>query len=90
MKIALNLLPVIQFKMIKEFDRIVLIRDLPGTIFVKGDIGTVVMIYDGGRGYEIEFFAADGSTLGVESVDTHDLISTEGIKKVLHIDDIAA
>ncbi|MCY7362715.1 MAG: DUF4926 domain-containing protein [Ignavibacteria bacterium] len=48
--------------MIKEFERIILTEDLPGTPFVKGDIGNVVMIYENGNGFEIEFFAADGST----------------------------
>ena len=76
--------------MIKEFDRIILSKDLTGTSFVKGDIGTVVMVYENGRGFEIEFFAADGSTLGVETVLSDGLISSEGVKKVLHIDDVAA
>ncbi len=75
--------------MIKEFDRIILIKDLAGTDFVKGDIGTVVTIYYEGEGYEIEFFAADGATLGVETVSKNDIILAEGIKKVLHVDDIA-
>lgn len=76
--------------MIKEFDRIILSKDLAGTNFIKGDIGTVVMIYENGKGFEIEFFAADGSTLGVETVLADGLISSEGVKKVLHIDDVAA
>ncbi len=76
--------------MIKEFDRIILIKDLLGTNFVKGDIGTVVLIYEGGKGYEVEFFAADGTTLAVETVQSNGLISSKGVKKVLHIDDLAA
>ncbi len=42
--------------MIKEFDRIILTDNLPGATFIKGDIGTVVMIYNNGEGYEIDFF----------------------------------
>jgi hypothetical protein len=40
--------------------------------------------------YEIEFFAADGSTLGVETVPAHAIASCKGIKGVLHIHNIAA
>ncbi len=69
-----------------EFDRIILTDNLPGTTFVKGDIGTVVMIYNNGEGYEIEFFAADDSTLGVETVTANQIKSTNGVKKVLHVD----
>lgn len=77
-----NSLPI----MIKELERVYLVEDLPGTTFVKGDVGTVVAIYGAQKGYEIEFFALDGSSLGVETVMAHQVKSTEGIKKVLHID----
>lgn len=46
--------------MIKEFDRIILSKDLAGTNFIKGDIGTVVMIYENGKGFEIEFLPPMG------------------------------
>jgi len=76
--------------MIKEFERVVLRENLPGTPFVKGDVGTVVMIHEDGKGYEVEFFAADGSTLGVESVEAHQTISARSVKKVLHVNDVTA
>ncbi len=72
--------------MIKEFERIVLTEDLKGTPFIRGDVGTVVMIHPNGKGYEVEFFALDGSTLGVESVSADQVKSVNGIKKVIHID----
>ena len=71
--------------MIKEFERVILTENLKGTPFVKGDVGTVVMIYDNGKGYEVEFFAADGSTLGVETVRANQVISAKHVKKVLHV-----
>lgn len=72
--------------MIKELERVYLLEDLPGTTFVKGDVGTVVAVYPEQKGYEIEFFALDGSSLGVETVLNHQVKSANGIKKVLHID----
>ena len=72
--------------MIKEFERVVLKEDLKGTSYVKGDVGTVVTIYPDDKGYEVEFFALDGSTLGVETVMTSQLIPANGVKKVLHVE----
>jgi hypothetical protein len=71
--------------MIKEFGRVILKKDLQGTRFIRGDVGTVVLIYPDERAYEIEFFALDGTTLGVETVMKDDLISAEGIKQVFHV-----
>ncbi len=54
--------------MIKEFDRVVLKQDLPEKGLMHGDIGTVVMMHDSGKGYEVEFFTLDGKTLTVETL----------------------
>ncbi|NJP11195.1 MAG: DUF4926 domain-containing protein [Leptolyngbyaceae cyanobacterium RU_5_1] len=54
--------------MIQEFDRIVLVSDLPEFNLKQGDIGTVVLIHRGGEGYEIEFVALDGETIAVVSL----------------------
>ncbi len=75
--------------MIKELERVYLLADLPGTAFVKGDVGTVVFIYPKEEAYEIEFFALDGTSLGVETVPAWQVKSVKGIKKVLHIDEAA-
>jgi hypothetical protein len=72
------------------FERVVLVQDLENTRFITGDIATIVEIYDNGNGYEIEFFAADGTTLGVETVPASFIKSCKGIKGVLHIHNIAA
>ena len=53
---------------IKEFDRIVLTKDLPSLGLVSGDIGVVVMIHQGGEGFEVEFLALDGESIGVETL----------------------
>ncbi len=55
--------------MIKEYDRVVLTVDLPDHQLLIGDIGTVVMIHQGGKGYEVEFFTVDGKTFDVVTVE---------------------
>ena len=51
--------------MIKELDRIVLAADLPEEGLQKGDVGTVVLVHEGGKGYEVEFMTLDGETVAV-------------------------
>ena len=51
--------------MIKELDDVVLQVDLPEKGLTQGDLGTVVLIHQGGAGYEVEFTALDGETLAV-------------------------
>lgn len=46
--------------MIQELERIVLTADLPEYGLKHGDIGTVVLVHRGGKGYEVEFMALDG------------------------------
>ena len=74
---------------IKLYDRIVLTYDLPGSNLKKGDVGTVVEIYNDGEAYEVEFFALDGSTLDVRTVDASFLKAVSG-NMVLHTRELAA
>ncbi|WP_159469099.1 DUF4926 domain-containing protein [Dyadobacter sp. 3J3] len=53
---------------IKEFDKIILNDDLPQSGLKKGDIGNVVMVYNDGEGYEVEFLTVDGKTVAVETL----------------------
>ncbi len=53
---------------IKEFDEVVLKSDVASGTFKAGTIGVVVDIFSRNEGYAIEFFAANGETLGVEIV----------------------
>jgi hypothetical protein len=57
--------------MIKEFERAVLLVDLPNNHLKAGDVGIVVDISSNQRVYEIEFFTADGQTLDVVTVEAH-------------------
>ena len=59
--------------MISEHERVVLAIDLPEHGLVSGDIGTVVMVHQGGVGYEVEFVTLDGQTVAVVSLHASDL-----------------
>ena len=59
--------------MIGEFERVALTRDLPEEGLVAGDAGTVVHVYEGGKGYEVEFFALNGRTIAVATVIADDV-----------------
>ena len=51
--------------MIKEHDRIVLLKDLPEDGLQSGDVGTVIHIHRQGEAFEIEFMTLDGGTVAV-------------------------
>jgi hypothetical protein len=46
----------------------VLTTDLSEYRLKKGDIGTVVLVHQGGKGYEVEFVTLDGETVAVVSL----------------------
>lgn len=70
--------------MIKEHDQVVLTTDLPEYNFHAGDVGVVVHIYSDGRAYEIEFFALDGRTLDVVTVEAAQVRPVSS-RDVLHV-----
>lgn len=51
--------------MIREHDRIVLLADVPERGLKAGDVGTVVHVYSGGAGYEVELMTLTGETVAV-------------------------
>ena len=51
--------------MIKEHDRIVLLKDLPEDGLQAGDVGAVVHIHRQGEAFEVEFMTLDGGTVAV-------------------------
>ena len=59
--------------MIQELDRVVLTSNQHELGLEAGDIGTVVFVYDGGRGYEVEFFTLDGETYAVTTLMAADV-----------------
>jgi hypothetical protein len=53
---------------IDELDIAVLTCNLPELGLAAGDIGTVVLVHDEGKGYEVEFMALDGKTIAVATL----------------------
>ena len=51
--------------MIKELDSVVLTTDLPEHGLTSGDIGTVVLVHEGGGGFMVEFMTLAGTTVAV-------------------------
>lgn len=54
--------------MLKELDPVVLTEALPATNLRPGDVGWIVMVHDGGKGYEVEFVTLSGRTVSVETI----------------------
>ncbi|HEY9780269.1 MAG TPA: DUF4926 domain-containing protein [Leptolyngbyaceae cyanobacterium] len=54
--------------MIHELDRIILTTDLLEYGLEQGDIGTVVLVHQGGAGYEVEFVTLNRDTVAVVSL----------------------
>jgi hypothetical protein len=50
---------------IKELDSVVLTTDLPEHGLSAGDIGTVVLVHEGGKGCTVEFMTLAGKTIAV-------------------------
>ena len=81
--------------MITEFDRVVLMDDIPEKKLKKGDIGTVVMIYPKvtlasttSKGFEVEFFTLDGNTLAVETLLPNQIRPVKN-NEVAHVREVA-
>ncbi|WP_335092816.1 DUF4926 domain-containing protein [Nostoc sp.] len=54
--------------MIQELDRVILTRNLPEHSLEGGDRGTVFLVHQGGKGYEVEFLTLDGETVAIVSL----------------------
>jgi hypothetical protein len=54
--------------MIKELDIVVLKEDLPAEGLKAGDVGCIVMVYEDGKGFEVEFTTLIGKTISVVTV----------------------
>lgn len=66
-----------------ELDLVALRVDLPAFGLIAGDVGTVVLVYGGGEAYEVEFVAADGQTLAVETLREDEIQPVNG-HEILH------
>ena len=75
--------------MIQELDRIVLTEDLDEIGLEAGDVGTVVTVHDGARGYEVEFVTLAGDTYAVATV-TADQVRPIDRHEIAHARPVAA
>jgi len=51
--------------MIRELDIVVLQQELPSEGLEVGDVGTVVLVHDAGKAFEVEFTTLTGRTVSV-------------------------
>jgi hypothetical protein len=58
---------------IPELQRVALTVDVESEGLCAGDIGTVVHVYEGGRGYEVEFVGLAGDTIAVVTLMAADV-----------------
>ncbi|MBC8097906.1 MAG: DUF4926 domain-containing protein, partial [Armatimonadetes bacterium] len=56
--------------------------------FKAGDVGTVVHIYSDGAAYEIEFFALNGHTLDVLTIEANQ-VRPVSYRDMLHVRDFS-
>jgi hypothetical protein len=52
----------------KDLDSVILTSDVPEYGLKRGDLGTVVFVHHGDKGYEVEFVALDGESVAVVSL----------------------
>jgi hypothetical protein len=74
--------------MLKELDLAALRADLPDWGLVAGDVGTVVLVHDHGRAYEVEFVAVDGQTIAVATLPAEAIEPLTGTS-ILHVRKLA-
>ncbi len=75
--------------MIEELDTVVLTHDIPERGLKKGDVGAVVHRYGDGAAWEVEFVAAEGTTVAVLTLRTTD-IRPMGSREILHVRELAS
>ena len=68
---------------LQEFQQVVFVCDLPPTHIAAGDVGTIVLVHQGGAAYEVEVFFVDGDTLDVVTA-TADQVRPVTERDVLH------
>jgi hypothetical protein len=75
--------------MIDELARVVLTANLPDHELRAGDLGTVVMVHQGGKGYTVEFITLSGDTVAVVTVPAEH-VRTVRSNEIAHARELAA
>lgn len=74
--------------MIQELDLVALLSDRPATGLRRGDVGTVVHIYESNDLFEVEFINAKGDTVAVETLSTDEIRAVDLGRVMLHYSDL--
>ncbi len=64
--------------MIKEFETVLLLKDLPDDGLLAGDIGVVVDVLASGKAFIVEFMTLSGKTLAVRTLHADEIRSLRG------------
>ena len=75
--------------MIKEHDRVVLLKDVPEEGLRAGDVGTVVHIYRHGEAFEVEFVTLDGRTVAIVTLPASH-VRTVSSRDITHVRELIA
>lgn len=75
--------------MIKEHDRVVLLKDVPEEGLKAGDVGTVVHVYRQGEAFEVEFMTLDGTTVAVVTLPASH-VRTVSNRDITHVRELIA
>ena len=72
---------------IKELDSVVLMTDLPKHGLAQGDIGTVVLVHEDGKGCTVEFMTLAGHTIAVVTLLANQIrqVARDEIAHVRHV-----
>ena len=70
--------------MFNELDTVVLANDLKNQKLTRGDVGTVVHCYLGGKAYEVEFVTGEGKTVAVITLEQSDIRPMQR-QEILHV-----
>ena len=74
--------------MVRELDLVALLIDLPVHGLIRGDVGAIVLVHDGGAAFEVEFVRADGRTIALETLTAVEIEPLAG-QSILHVRKLA-
>ena len=72
----------------RELEAVALARGLPEHHLEAGDVGTIVMVHDATRGYEVEFATLGGETIAVLTLPA-DAVRPLGQREIAHAREVA-
>ena len=74
--------------MINELDQVTLTKPIPDRGLESGDVGTVVMVHEGGKGYTLEFMTFSGKTIAIVTLPA-DAVRPISEREIVHVREVA-